>query len=220
MARLFGGASTDSITSKLTSHNTLRSYSIWAYRTGNGGGSFGRIFDKRTSGAGQVELFYSDPVTGDQYNRNWTVGQGTWGITRTSANIWNNFVVTYDAGDVNNKPIIYLNGVAQSLDGIDVQPTSGSANTNTSGYVIGNRTSDNGRNWAGNLCEFAVWNRILTPQEALGIGKGFSPAFYPVSLVEYIDLVREIKSFKLSKPTNSGTSVVRHPRIIYPRNFR
>lgn len=215
MARTFGGASTDSITTALTTHATTRSYSIWTYRTGTGGGNLGRMFDKRTSGA-QVELLFHGSADTDYfYDRNWSGAAASWKIAIPSANAWHNIIVTYDTGATTNDPVIYVDGASVTVTE-NVAP-SGTANTNTDAYVIGNRTNDNARNWAGDLCEFAVWDRILTATEVDAIGAdGYSPLFYPSSLVEYVPLIRDISSRKLAAPTSSGTVVQVHPRIIYP----
>src|SRR5262249_6476430 len=69
-----GGAA--KVTSGLSSHATVRSYMLWTYRTGPGGGNLGRIFDKRTSGA-EVELLYNDDVAqAYHYSRIWSGGEG------------------------------------------------------------------------------------------------------------------------------------------------
>lgn len=218
MARTFGGAATDAITTTLTSHATQRSYAIWTYRTGSGGGGFGRIFDKRTS-SGQVELLLFDPTDADRYayNREFSGGSADWRVNAPSANAWHHVLVTYDSSSATNDPIIYIDGVSQSLT-VDFN-ASGTANTTTDAFVIGNRTTGTARNWAGDLCEFAVWNRILTAPEAASIGtKKFSPLFYPKSLVLYVPLIRDVKDLKNNTAlTVSGTIVSSHPRIIYPR---
>ena len=46
MSRLFGGVSTDNIDTGYTTEAAQRTFGVWAYITGTGGGGIGRIFDK------------------------------------------------------------------------------------------------------------------------------------------------------------------------------
>lgn len=217
MARTFGGASTDKITTAFTTHSTQRTWSVWLYRTGTGGGGLGRVFDKRTS-SGQTEVLAF--IGGYEFDRNFSGGQGSWKINDPAGtSVWFNLVVTYDSSATTNDPIFYYNGVSQSLS-LDSNPASGTPNTSTDPYVLGNRGNDNARNWAGDICEFAVWDRILDQSEITALANGFSPAFFKNSLVEYVPLLREITSAKNAIPTASGTVVSNHPRIIYQTNFQ
>ena len=217
MAQTFGDAGDNALTT-LTTHNVTRSYSIWTYRTGNGGGGFGRMFEKRTVSAAVENLANdNDGIANDGYGyqRIWSTGNALWFMPVPSANVWHNVIVTYDGGATTNDPVMYLDGVSQSITE-DTAP-SGTINTTTDAYVIGNRNTGTDRTWAGDLCEFAVWNRILTAAEASSIGaRAFSPLFYPTSLVEYVPMVRAAISYKNAAPTFTGLVVAPHPRIIYP----
>ena len=68
------------------------------------------------------------------------------------------------------------------------------------------------------IAEFAVWDAILTADEFAMLGAdGFSPLLIrPQSLVEYVPLVRDNVSRKLSIGTLTGAAAQPHPRIIYP----
>ena len=218
MARTFGGVSTDKVVSALTAHATQRSYHQWTYRTGAGGNSQGRLFEK-TNGGAQVEVFLnSNAAVTYNYFRSWSGTDGNWSIPQPAVNEWHQIGASYDAGATTNDPLMYIDGVSQTVTQVTGDPT-GSVDTNTDTYVFGNNGAST-RNWAGRLCEFAVWNRILTAGEWAALGAGFSPLFFPDSLVEYIPLVREVISLKLAPPTATGTVVVEHPRIIYPTSFQ
>lgn len=215
MAIVFN-ATTTLVTSALTTHNATRTYSLWTYRIGDGESGLGRLFDKRV-GSGQVEVVLSQTVPDEyQYQRQFTVTNGTWGVARPSADAWHNLIITYDSSNVANDPIFYIDGAATAL-GSDSNPTALETPTDTAdAFVVGNRGNAE-RTWDGYLCEFAVWNRILTAAEAASIGTDkFSPLFYPDSLVEYLPMVREAVSFKLAAPTFTSTTIVPHPDIIYP----
>lgn len=216
MARVFGGVSTDKLTTGLTAHSTLRTWAVWTYRTGGGGNGLGRIIEK---GASATEFIYnSDGATSYQFQRNWSTGNGVWQIAQPSLNAWHHILVTYDGGATTNDPIIYIDGVSQTVTQSGADP-SGTIVTDANPVLIGNN-SNNNRVFAGNICEVAIWNRILTAAEASAIGaKGFSPAFFPNSLVEYAPLIRDLTSYKNSILTAVGTTVANHPRIIYPSNY-
>jgi len=151
----------DVLVTGLTSHATLRTYAVWAWRDGNGEGNLGRIFDKRISGGTEVELFYFR--SGNyQYERLWT-SLGTWTVTAPAVGAWNHLILTYDSGSTANDPVVYLNG--SSVTVTETVAPSGTLQTNTSGYHIGNRGAAD-RTWDGRICEFVVYDRILTAQEA------------------------------------------------------
>lgn len=160
-AGIWGAASTDKITTNLTAHSSTRTYEVWAYRTGTGDGALGRITDKHTVSA-EVETFQVGGTLNDQYayGRTFSGGTADWEVALPSANAWHHIVVTYNSSAATNDPIFYIDGAVATLTA-DTN-TTGTANTNTDPYVIGNRGSDNARNWAGNLDEFRVSNAIRT----------------------------------------------------------
>ncbi len=202
----------DRIETTLASHSSIRTWAMWTYRTGNGGGNEGRVFSKN------VERLQSSTSSGGQYRfvRNDSTGDAAWSIVRPAADAWHHMLVTYDSGDTNNDPVMYLDGVSQTVTELSapgITPTENALN-----IFIGNHTDPvaSDRNWAGRLCEFAVWDRILNAAEAAGIGgKSLSPEFYPNSLVSYVKLIRNVTDRMRAAPTNTGATVVEHPRIIY-----
>lgn len=166
MARGFGStdgtATTDKIVTGHTTLNTLTSWCQWVWLTGAGGGDLGRIFDKDGAGAttGKRFLYYQNgtPVLG--LGVSWTGAQGAWTIAAPATGSWHHLCVTYDGGSVNNDPIFYLNNTTPTVT--ELGPGSGTLETNTGVYHIGNR-SDDLRNLNGRVAEFAVWEgTILT----------------------------------------------------------
>lgn len=223
MARGFGathgGGTSDRIESALTAHANQRTYALWTYRAGAGGGSLGRMIDKRSGADPEVELMLlsnAAPVV-YQFVRVFSVAVGRWDRDVTldcPVNEWHHIVFTFDSSADTNDPVMYIDGVLAALT--EANTPSGTANTNTSPYVIGNRASDNARNWDGQLAEFAVWDRILSTGEIAALGKGYSPLFFPVGRVEYIPLIRDTASRIIGPPGVTGTAVQVHPRVIYP----
>ena len=212
MALYFNNASSNKLTTAFTSHGTQRSYSVWVYRIGTGGGGTGRIFDKRTASS-QVEVLLF--TGGIEFDRNFSTSQGSWKVADTvGTNAWQHIVVTYDSGATTNDPVFYINGASQVLT-LDTAPV-GIAITNTDPYVIGNRGNDNLRNFDGYIAEFAIYDRILTQAEITILSRGYSPSFIPASLVSYHPLIREPIDRRGAVGTISGATAVAHPRIIYP----
>jgi len=219
----FGVASTDSVDSVITSHATLRSYSLWLYHTANSNDntSNARLFDKNTGS--QVELLVLSSLTSYTYFRQWSGGIGQWDAAMGSHSVWHNLVITYDAGSASNDPVMILDGSSVSVT--ETQTPSGSVTDNADKYIIGNRQGGGGgdRGFIGILAEFAIWDGILTVAEAKSIYNGRSPLnVRPSALVEYIPMVRSNVSLLNAAPTLSGTAVQTHPRIgrLRPRIWR
>lgn len=176
-SREFNGAD-GKLTTNLSTHAAKRTYSLWTYRRGDGGGGFGRMFDKRTAGS-EVETFHnraSGAANGDtyMYTRAFSGTSGFWTIPRPSANAWHHLCIVYEAVAGTN-PAIYTDGVPQAVTPAG-GPTSGSPLTNTDAYVIGNRGNDNARAWDGRLAEFAIWDELLSAAECGALARGASPA--------------------------------------------
>ncbi len=81
---------------------------------------------------------------------------------------------------------------------------------------IGNR-GDQTRSFQGDMSELAMWNRILTADEAIGVTNRISPLAYPNGLLFYIRLIRTAADLITGTTlTVTGTTVTTHPRMIYP----
>ncbi len=216
----YGIATTDKIVSSLTAHGLQRTYSIWFYFNS---GSNNRIFCKQISGGTQIEQFLTD--TGGatyRYSRTWSGGNNDFTIVSPSNSVWHHYGITYDGSDVNNAALIYLDGVPATVTQA-AGPTTGTISTNTDNYHIGNRGAGD-RVANGLHAEFAVWDRILTPQEIGLIYSGFSPLRFPVKLVEYLPLDGSSLQSKVVgrlPAVATGTLVQAHPqRIVGPSRFR
>lgn len=198
-----GVASTDKIVSALTSHATQRTYAVWFYDVDSN-----RLFAKDT-GSGSVEQL-NFGVGDIRYSRWWNSTEVQWSIPAASS-AWHHLTITYDTGSTANAPLIYLDGISQTVTRQTAAPT-GTVTSNSDAYVIGNRGAGD-RVWDGKLSQFAVWNRILTPTEiatlatTVGSYNGWAPSCYATSLVEYIKLNDQpVTSSVLSNPTVTGTA--------------
>lgn len=221
MARGFGTVrgvgATDKVVTTLTSHGTQRSYAAWIYRNGNGGGGFGHIFDKLSSGTGQVEKMFYDAAAGFyQFRRAWSSAANVvWSFTAPATGALRHIGFSYDASSTANDAVGYLDGVSQAITEFN-GPPSGSVVSNADPYHLGNRGAGD-RNWDGDLAEWAAWDTILTSPEWAALAKGVSPLLIrPASLVEYVPMLRDNVSLKRSAPTITGTAIQAHPPVIYP----
>lgn len=133
---------------------------------GIGGGTFGRLFEKRVSDTNQIELFAVWAAPALQYQRLWSGGANyaRWDFTFSSAP--RKLAVTYDASNTNNYPRLCIDGQFPARVS-DFVGSSGSPVTNADAYVIGNRATDNARNLDGAIWDFAVFDSILSDDEIL-----------------------------------------------------
>jgi subtilisin-like proprotein convertase family protein len=188
-AKIGGGQNWDAIDDKVTITNltaepTQATYSAWIKPNsggelpGCGAGGCGRIFDKRTSGA-EVLNWY---VEGDTYNRmtlnqQFSTNQGSWHTASGSIIPGNQYyvVVTYDSSSDTNDPVMYING--QSVAATEGTMPSGSPNSNTDPYVIGNRGNQD-RTFDGWIDEFRISNTI---RDACWIGTEYNNQDSPLA---------------------------------------
>jgi concanavalin A-like lectin/glucanase superfamily protein len=222
MARQLPG-STDKITSTLTANNAQRSYSIWTYRIGDGASNLGRIWHKGGSAA-QLDTSHNNNATDNayDYNRRFSVSNGIWRYPRPPANEWHHIAIAHDMSSDANDPSIWLDGFLQSPT--EAQTPSGTvADNNTLPYCFGNRDDDGSRGWDGRLAEIAIWNRLLTASEALGLANGNTPMRY-VGLISYLSLRHEsLTDFFQAAATATGTTVAQDPpfaRVKIQRSLR
>lgn len=95
----------------------------------------------------------------------WQTVEGDWDTPVFAANNWYHIVATYSYSNVSNQPIIYINGVSQSLSILST--ASGSAPVDDTTISIGNRNSAGGstKGFVGDIAYTRVWNRILSQSE-------------------------------------------------------
>lgn len=182
-----GAGTTDSVTSTLTAHATLRTYIAAVYVTGaNSSGSLGRIFDKRTAAvATQVEVLFADQNTAATNNFNFarlhSVSQGAWStpIGAVAPNTLQIVHVVYDSGSTANDPAIYINGGAQVVT--EITAPVGTPTNNAAAYVWGNRTDDNARCLPGFILFGQVLDRLMSADEVADSTRDLWQMFAPVA---------------------------------------
>jgi hypothetical protein len=208
-----GSGSGDRVTTAFTAHATQRSYGVWIYPS-DGGDSIKRVFEKRTN-SGQVELvIYNTSQFRIEYERQWSGLRGRWSTPSFVADAWTHLGITYDSSNSSNDAVFYKNGTAQPVTVLNV-PT-GAAENNTDPYIIGNR-GDGTRTFGARLAEFAIWDRILTPDEWISIGRGLSPVCYPKDLRCYVPMIRDGLDLINGVCTVTGASPRTHPPVMSRR---
>lgn len=145
---------------------TKMSYEALFLSRSAGGGTLGKLFFKgNTAGAPYVLIQQASSATTLEFFANWAGGTGDWDITIAS-NTWYHFVTTYDISSTSNNPLMYLNGVSQTITQTGVP--AGAAPADTANLYIGNSASGI-RAWDGKIVYGRIWNRILTPGEILAL---------------------------------------------------
>lgn len=163
----FGVASTDLIETTLKTTPTEVTYVIKASINGYGGANLGRIFEKRVSGAGTTGL-YVDAASGNKlvfYSGRSTTA-GIWNVPVPASSVIT-LAVSYSSASNANVPIIYFDGVSQSVTTISAPV--GTVTTDSDSYVIGNRKNDSARNFDGRLSDFSVFRSILSNAEIVDL---------------------------------------------------
>jgi hypothetical protein len=170
------------------------SFSAWVYKTGDGGGTAGRIFQ---FGDGDA-LLYTEGSEEVKFATVWNGSTTRWETPASSfsLNTWTHIVVTYDANAPTNAPAIYIGAVAQSLTRSGATPTGVWNGIATDACYIGNKKSGT-RAFAGNLADVAVWNKVLTANEVSAL---YNAASY--------DLFRVSRNFRLAGSTFSITGAI------------
>ena len=220
MARDFNGTSNYGSLTLNTAQKALTTHTIawWEYLDSNAQYKRPYDFDSTTHDY-RMEF---DNGWGYVFVIGWSTNDGKWSIAKPTTGAWHHIAITYNGGATTNDPIIYKDGVSQTITE-RVAPTGTLQLPTGSGWI----GSDDGTGefFDGRLAEFAIWNRILTAGEIAALGKGFSPLTNPVGLVLYLPLIGtaspEIELIGGSNLTltNAPTNIA-HPRIIYPTSFQ
>ena len=152
-ASFAGGVSTDNILTTLTTVPSQRTISAWVYIAGPGGGGLGRFVARGTEGFYQN---YASSLLSFTYPFTTTALTAT--APNSLFNTWIHVAVTYDNSNTSNRPLIYLNGVSQTIT-IITAPV-GTPNSSFA-FVIGN-SSAGVRALQGNIDEVRFTNNLLS----------------------------------------------------------
>lgn len=148
-------------------------YMFYATKLNAGGGGYGnilRIHDGTT--ASGVVFGTDDPSNNESgwgmiFVQRHTTTSGNWSMPYpTPALVPHLYIITYDNSSTSNDPVMYLDGVQQSL--IERVTPAGTPDYKDAKIYIGNIDQTGNvqtRTWGGDIYTTRIWNRILTPTE-------------------------------------------------------
>lgn len=144
-----------------TTNNTAYTFEFWLNASTDGGGGYGRVFDKKQAGADSINMLWDNwPSSGGsqiEFGRSYSTTAGAWYVPgQIGFGNLKHVVVTYVDG-VNNDPVFYINGVQTST--VEASTPSGTAVNNTDNYIIGNRGGQD-RGWDGLIDEARFSNVV------------------------------------------------------------
>lgn len=155
----------DIVDTSLTSNFAQITYSVWVYFDSVTMTDGGRIVDKE----GEYILFVT---TGGEYTSGFGTDSVSFFVSKATNNgqwytpsnsivddTWHHIFVSYDSSSDANNPIMYIDGVLQTID--ERNTPNGAVSTNASDFTIGNR-DDGARAFGGKIEEIGLWNTNIT----------------------------------------------------------
>ena len=160
---------------------------VRATRNGAGGGNFGRVYEKRVSGA-QVDALLCVNDAGQaryrasrQFSGGECVDDFGWSPTGVPTNI-----VLLKRADPAYVSRLFYDGVEQAL--VNSAHTSGTLVTNTDNFVIGNRKSDSARAFDGLLSDFMLFAGHLDQGEIEALSENPYQIYAPRRRISYFSI--------------------------------
>ena len=128
---------------------------LWFRATAWGGSDLGRVFDKGPSNT-VIGMCHDIVSAAFLVGRSFSNNPGNWCTPSDSLalNTWTHVAVVYDDGSSANVPVIYINGVAQTVTA-EGTPSGTAVSEANATLAIGDRTSG-GRAFAGSLDELRL----------------------------------------------------------------
>ena len=149
-----------------------------------------------------------------QWSTNWE-RRYRWGSGIPATGSWQHFAATSTSGGVASGMELYVDGSVPAST--STANGSGSETAHSGIWSCGGNYFDDNANYDGRICELGVWDRILSTEEIAAQAKGYSPLCFLRGLRAYMPLVRRpIDLCAGQNGTLDGTSVIAHPKIIYP----
>lgn len=189
----FGNSSADIITTDSTVDSAKRSWFARVYVQAT---NTSRIFEKGTNGG----AIGGDGAGNIIISRAYSGGQSPLYGFVPVLNEWFNLLVTWDSSG-SDIPKAYVNGIDTFLINSGTPP-SGTLVTTSSAVVIGNRP-DLARSWDGMISCAYVWDRILSPNEALELHRNPWQVFATKDIL-YADLISANIPFSARAPYMTG----------------
>ena len=155
-----------------------KSYVIRANPFGTGGGTFGRLFDKGDGTTLETRAWWDGTTI--TYSQAFDGAVGVWTVPWTTARVPFVLAVSHDQTLDSNVPIIMVNGVR--LPVTTATPASGTRQVTAEPMIVGNRASDQLRNFDGWLADFLIFDSALTEGELRGLSFNPYQAWEPETL--------------------------------------
>ena len=151
----------------------------WINVASDGESNGGRIIAKVTDPSSGWTLQVADEASGKvkvEFYQIFSGDDGNWATTSTEVflNQWTHVAVTYDASDVANNAIIYINGVAVAITEVTT-PVGTFASDVGDDLTIGNR-SDGALTFDGLIDDPRIYNLELAAQQILALAQDFTGA--------------------------------------------
>jgi len=224
MARDFDG-STDRIdyANIIDWSGSALTFAAWVYfdALAAGGTSDYIITAQRSSNASQGAILSNDDSQAGAIAgwRDWTSTfeeDIRWGTGDFTTATWHHAMWTSDSGATVSGMNLYVDGSEPSSS--STTTGGGSQESIDTDVSVGGRIADDNRNLNGRICEIGMWSRVLSADERAALAKGFSPLFFRRGLEFYTKMIgrKDIDIISGKTPTYDGTSIIEHPRIIYP----
>jgi hypothetical protein len=140
-----------------------------------------------------------------------------YGSGELSTGSWQHVLVTSDSGARAENMECYVDGATPGTSS-NLQPGEIAEFGSAGKWSCGGVSYSDSFCFDGRIAEIGVWNRELTAGEIAALAKGFSPLHFLRGLQFYTKLIgrKDIDIIAGKTPTYDGSTVIEHPRIIYP----
>ncbi len=125
--------------------------------------SFPRIFN-----VDSLQLWVNQSGSHLRFRAHHSVTSGQWSTPNNSIELgkWHHIALTYDATSNSKDPIIFIDGVQQTIT--EIYTPSGALNNTIDNFYIGNRDLED-RAWDGEIDDFIYWPELLTTGQITAI---------------------------------------------------
>ncbi|MHA2334741.1 MAG: DUF2341 domain-containing protein, partial [Candidatus Hodarchaeales archaeon] len=143
--------------------------SFWIKPSGWGENDYGRILDKATSTGGangwglHVDDYGGIPTRTIVFQRGFSTFRGVWGAPTDSISLnqWQHVVIAYDESSTSNDPIIYINGISQTINELEA-PSGVASDDSAQSLRIGNYAGGTTRTFDGIIDNIQIHTNILS----------------------------------------------------------
>jgi hypothetical protein len=181
---------------------------VWFIRVGDGSSAFGRILGQST---GTHDILCNANIAGTYAFGNVSASNYIHWPKGDQMGQWSSLSISGDTSDTTTHPRIVQDKLLKTTTRVGAGSWWGTL-TNAQ-FVIGNRASDNARNWDGYIAHYCLWDVILTEVEERQLHSGVPPHLVrPHDIVAYYPLDSDLNLFG----KNANAISVRYAKINPP----